>query len=46
MSMTQQEREDISRWNKYQLTGKSVKHFVVTKWLKKLAQGKTAQCPK
>jgi len=38
--------EDMARWEEYQLTGKAVAHEDAAKWLKSLAQGKAAKCPK
>ena len=45
-----EKREDMDRWEQYQLTGKAVTHDAAAKWLKSLAQGKVsgkaAKCPK
>lgn len=42
----QQKREDMERWENYQLTGKAIQHDVAAKWLNDLAHGKTKPCPK
>ncbi len=39
-------REDMDRWEQYQLTGKAVTHDAAAKWLKGLSRGKAAKCPK
>lgn len=41
-----EKREDMERWERYQLTGKTVPHAKVTKWLGELAAGKNKPCPK
>lgn len=41
-----EKREDEERWERYQLTGESVPHDVASDWLKQLAHGKAASCPK
>jgi predicted transcriptional regulator len=41
-----EKREDMERWERYQLTGVAVPHEKAAAWLDKLAQGKVASCPK
>ncbi len=38
-------REDMARWETYQLTGNAVSHEDAAFWLNQLADGKTAPCP-
>ncbi len=38
--------EDAARYERYQLTGEAVSDEAATAWLKSLAQGKAAPCPK
>ena len=39
-------REDLERWERYVVTGKSIPHDVVDKWLGGLAGGRDVPCPK
>ena len=41
-----EKREDMERWERYQLTGEAIPHAKATAWLEKLAQGKVTSCPK
>ena len=41
-----EKREDMERWERYQLTGEAVPHEKASEWLEKLAQGKVISCPK
>ncbi len=41
-----EKREDMERWERYQLTGKALSHDTVSAWLGDLAKGKTKPCPK
>jgi len=41
-----EKREDMERWERYQLTGEAIPHAKATAWLEKLAQGKVMSCPK
>ncbi|HEX4054710.1 MAG TPA: hypothetical protein VHX86_10635 [Tepidisphaeraceae bacterium] len=41
-----EKREDMERWQQYQLTGRAVPHGEAAKWLNDLADGKSAPCPK
>ncbi len=41
-----QRREDEARWERYQLTGEAVAHEDVRDWLRALAEGKKAPCPR
>ena len=41
-----EKREDMERWEQYQLTGNAVPHEKVARWLKDLAAGKETPCPK
>lgn len=40
-----EKREDMERWELYQLTGKAVPHDKVAGWLTQLATGKDTPCP-
>ncbi len=40
-----EKREDMERWEKYQLTGIAVSQEKATAWLQDLAKGKVASCP-
>ena len=42
----QEKREDMERWEQYQLTGVAVSHEKAAEWLEKLAQGKVSACPR
>lgn len=42
----QEKREDMERWERYQLTGDAVSHEKATEWIENLAQGKVTTCPK
>ena len=41
----QEKREDMKRWEQYQLTGVAVPHEQAAEWLENLAQGKVTKCP-
>lgn len=41
----QEKREDRARWESHQLTGETVPHKTVAKWLRDTAKGKTAKWP-
>lgn len=41
-----EKREDMERWERYQLTGKAVSHKKAANWLGQLAAGKVKPCPK
>ncbi|ABB23841.1 hypothetical protein Plut_0979 [Pelodictyon luteolum DSM 273] len=41
-----EKREDMERWERYQLTGEAVSHEKAAEWLENLAQGKVISCPK
>ena len=42
----QEKREDMERWERYQLTGDAVPHEKAAGWIENLAQGKVTACPK
>ena len=42
----QEKREDMERWERYQLTGDAVSHEKAAEWIENLAQGKVKACPK
>ena len=42
----QEKRDDMERWERYQLTGDAVSHEKAARWIEKLAQGKVTDCPK
>ena len=42
----QEKRDDMERWERYQLTGDAVSHEKAARWIEKLAQGKVTACPK
>ncbi|MGH8655977.1 MAG: toxin-antitoxin system [Gammaproteobacteria bacterium] len=39
-------REDLERWECYQLTGQAISHATVTEWLDALAKGERKPCPR
>jgi len=41
-----EKREDMERWEQYQLTGVAVSHEKAAAWLENLAQGKVTSCPR
>ena len=41
-----EKREDMDRWDRYQLTGVFISHDKAAEWLDKLARGTDAPCPK
>jgi len=41
-----EKREDEARWDRYALTGEAVPHGRVRDWLKALADGEDAECPR
>jgi predicted transcriptional regulator len=40
-----EKREDMARWENYQLTGAAIPHDKVAEWLRDLAEGKTPSWP-
>ena len=40
-----EKREDMARWERYQLTGEAVPHDQVSAWLTSVAEGKPRPCP-
>jgi len=42
----QEKREDMERWERYQLTGDAVSHDKAAEWIENLAQGKVTACPR
>ena len=42
----QEKREDMERWERYQLTGEAIPHEKAAAWLETLAKGKVTSCPK
>ncbi|MCB9918593.1 MAG: toxin-antitoxin system [Planctomycetes bacterium] len=42
----QERKEDRERWENYVMTGRSIPHDVVDKWLGNLAEGRDVPCPK
>ena len=40
-----EKREDMLRWERYQLTGAAVAHEAAMQWLDSLARGGDAPCP-
>lgn len=41
-----EKREDLARWERYQLTGEAVPHDRVSAWLASVAAGKPTPCPR
>ena len=41
-----EKREDMQRWEEYQLTGKAISLEATAKWLNDLARNKVTPCPK
>jgi len=41
-----EKREDMERWERYQLTGEAISHEKAAEWIEKLAQGKVVTCPR
>jgi predicted transcriptional regulator len=41
-----EKREDMERWQRYQLTGHAVSQQDANRWLSELADGKSPPCPK
>jgi len=41
----QEKREDMDRWDRYQLTGETIPHEEAVAWLENLAQGLVSPCP-
>jgi predicted transcriptional regulator len=39
-------QEDLERWERYQMTGRSVPHSEAGNWLLELVEGRSAPCPK
>jgi predicted transcriptional regulator len=44
--LEREKREDMERWERYQLTGEAIPHEKAAAWLENLAQGKVTFCPK
>ncbi len=44
-SYEREKREDMERWQHFQLTGHAVSHDTAAAWLTKLAEGEDATCP-
>ncbi len=42
----QEKREDMDRWEEYQLTSVAIDHEQAAEWLENLAQGKVKACPR
>jgi predicted transcriptional regulator len=42
----QEKREDMERWERYQMTGVAVTDEKAAEWLENLAQGKVTACPR
>ncbi|UWX56798.1 ribbon-helix-helix protein, CopG family [Chlorobaculum sp. MV4-Y] len=42
----EEKREDMDRWERYQLTGIAVTHEKAAEWLENLAEGKVTACPR
>ncbi len=42
----QEKKEDLERWETYQLTGHAIAHEEAAQWLQQLAQGNVVPCPK
>ena len=40
-----EKREDMERWERFQLTGDAISHDEAAAWLRKLADGQDAPCP-
>lgn len=45
-SYEREKREDMERWERFQLTGQAVNHSAVSDWLDHLASGNDAPCPR
>ncbi len=41
-----EKREDLERWERYQLTGEAVPYETVRQWLADVADGKDRPCPR
>ncbi len=41
-----EKREDMERWERYQLTGNTISDDTAAGWLNNLAEGKDTPCPK
>ena len=41
-----EKREDMERWERYQLTGEAIPHEKAAAWLENLGEGKVTPCPK
>ena len=41
-----EKREDLERWERYQLTGEAISHETVRQWLAAVAEGKDEPCPR
>ena len=45
-SYEREKREDMERWERYQLTGVAIPHEKAAAWLENLGEGKVTPCPK
>ncbi len=41
-----EKREDMERWERYQLTGEAIPHEKAAVWIENLARGNVRPCPK
>lgn len=41
-----EKREDLERWERYQLSGETIPHEKAAAWIENLAKGKVTSCPK
>jgi len=41
-----EKREDLERWERYQLTGEAIPHEKAAAWIENLAKGEVTSCPK
>ena len=41
-----EKREDMDRWERYQITGEAIHHEKDSLWIENLAKGKVTSCPK
>jgi predicted transcriptional regulator len=40
-----EKREDMERWERFQLTGRAISHDTAAAWLTELADGRDSPCP-
>lgn len=45
-AVEREKREDLERWQQYELTGHAIDHETASTWLSKLAAGNPAERPK